>query len=177
VLLVNGATASNVFWQVGSSATLGTGTSFAGSIVAEISITATTGASSNCGLYALTGAVTLDTNKVGACSGSVCQVIGQSQAVGPLNGCPSQRTFIRGAAGKETYNPNTKTCTRPTGKSCSIYIVNSTNKTQSVTLNGKVVFTIKSGANAYKQVSYNQAGTYVYSLLSNHNASLTVIVS
>jgi len=63
VLLINGATASNVFWQVGSSATLGTGTSFAGSIVAEISIPATTGASSNCGLYAPTGAVTVDTNE------------------------------------------------------------------------------------------------------------------
>lgn len=67
VVLTNGATANNVFWQVGSSATLGTGTSFIGSILAEISITATTGASSNCGLYALTGAVTLDTNTISTC--------------------------------------------------------------------------------------------------------------
>ncbi|KAK3376363.1 hypothetical protein B0T24DRAFT_525785, partial [Lasiosphaeria ovina] len=62
VLLVNGASACNVFWQVGSSATLGTGTSFVGSILALTSITVTTGATNNGGLYARNGAVTLDNN-------------------------------------------------------------------------------------------------------------------
>jgi len=176
VLLINGATAANVFWQVGSSATLGTGTSFQGNILAQISITATTGASSSCGLYALTGAVTLDTNKIGVCTGNPCPAIAQSPAIAPRNGCPNQRTYIRGTSGHETYNPNTQACTRPAGKSCSIFIVNKTNKTQSVTLNGKVVFTIKAGVNAYRQVFYNQAGTYVYSLLSDKNASLVVTV-
>ena len=42
VVLINGAQPGHVFWQVGSSATLGTTTSFAGSIVALASITATT---------------------------------------------------------------------------------------------------------------------------------------
>jgi hypothetical protein len=55
----------NLFWQVGSSATLGTNTSFAGHILALQSITMNTGA----GLYggsalALNGAVTLDTNVI-----------------------------------------------------------------------------------------------------------------
>src|SRR5665811_562990 len=39
VLLINGANASNVYWAVGSSATLGTGTAFQGNIVALESIT------------------------------------------------------------------------------------------------------------------------------------------
>ena len=44
VVLINGGSPGNVFWQVGSSATLGTGTSFAGNILALTSITVTTGA-------------------------------------------------------------------------------------------------------------------------------------
>jgi Ice-binding-like len=59
---------SNVFWQVGSSATLGTGTRFAGNILALASITMTTGVSVSGSAIALTGAVTMDTNTVAICS-------------------------------------------------------------------------------------------------------------
>ncbi|HEY6269736.1 MAG TPA: ice-binding family protein [Candidatus Acidoferrum sp.] len=73
VVLANGATGGNVFWQVGSSATLGTNTVFAGSILALISDTVTTG-TSVCGrVFALTGAVTQDSNAItatGSCGGS-----------------------------------------------------------------------------------------------------------
>ena len=64
VVLANGATAGNVFWQVGSSATLGTGTAFAGSILALTSDTVTTGASVAGRVFALNGAVTLDSNTI-----------------------------------------------------------------------------------------------------------------
>jgi len=66
VVLINGAQpcSSNIFWQVGSSATLGTNTSFTGNILALASITLNTGTVTNGGLYAQTGAVTLDTNNV-----------------------------------------------------------------------------------------------------------------
>lgn len=72
VVLTGGAQACNVYFQVGSSATLGTATNFNGNILAQASITLTTGASTNGGLYALTGAVTLDTNIINAqvCSAS-----------------------------------------------------------------------------------------------------------
>jgi hypothetical protein len=62
--LVNGARSCNVFWQVGSSATLGTNTVFRGNILALTSITATTGAVVDGRLLARNGAVTLDTNTV-----------------------------------------------------------------------------------------------------------------
>jgi LPXTG-motif cell wall-anchored protein len=62
VSLVNGAQACNVFWQVGSSATLGTGSAFAGSILALESITVTTGATVRGRALARNAAVTLDTN-------------------------------------------------------------------------------------------------------------------
>lgn len=64
VNLIGGAQASNIFWQVGSSATLGTNSDFAGNILASESITATTNASIDGGLYALNGAVTLDSNAI-----------------------------------------------------------------------------------------------------------------
>ena len=64
VNLINGAQACNVFWQVGSSATRGTGSSFRGSILALTSITLTTGATVEGRVLARNGAVTLDTNTV-----------------------------------------------------------------------------------------------------------------
>lgn len=70
VLLINGANGNNVYWVVGSSATLGTGTVFAGNILALTSITLNTGASLSCGrALARNGAVTLDTNVITLCTG------------------------------------------------------------------------------------------------------------
>src|SRR5216683_3988203 len=66
VVLAKGATAGNVFWQVGSSATLGTNTVFVGSMFANISDTVTTGASVTGRVFALTGAVTLSENRIRA---------------------------------------------------------------------------------------------------------------
>jgi hypothetical protein len=53
-----------VFWQVGSSATVGTGTVFVGSVLALASITLTTGAKVSGRALARTGAVTMDDNAV-----------------------------------------------------------------------------------------------------------------
>lgn len=69
VLLINSASSCGVFWQIGSSATLGTGTSLAGNIVALTSITLNTGASLSGRALARNGAVTLDDNHVTLCSG------------------------------------------------------------------------------------------------------------
>jgi hypothetical protein len=68
VILTNGAQACNVFWQVGSSATLGTGSAFAGSILALTSITVTTGSTIAGRALARNGAVTLDSNTITASS-------------------------------------------------------------------------------------------------------------
>jgi Ice-binding-like/IPTL-CTERM motif len=69
VLLINNASSCSVFWQVGSSATLGTGTALAGSIVALSSITLNTSSSITGRILARNGAVTLDDNQVTLCSG------------------------------------------------------------------------------------------------------------
>jgi subtilisin family serine protease len=83
VVLVNGASADNVFWQVGSSATLGTTTSFAGNILALASITVTTGVHVTGRTLARTGAVTLDTNAITATSPpAMTTAVGGAQTTG-----------------------------------------------------------------------------------------------
>jgi hypothetical protein len=76
VLLTNGAQPCDIFWQVGSSATIGASTAFVGTILANTSITMVTKATLNgralAGLVAPSGALTLDTNRIiqaGGCSG------------------------------------------------------------------------------------------------------------
>ncbi|MBL8887850.1 MAG: DUF3494 domain-containing protein [Phycisphaerales bacterium] len=67
VLTINGADDCNVYWKVGSSATLGTDSAFQGNIIADASITMNTRASLIGGrALALNGAVTLDSNIIEA---------------------------------------------------------------------------------------------------------------
>lgn len=64
VVLINGARACNVYFQVGSSATLGSFTNFNGNILALTSVSLLDGVSVNGGLYALNGAVTLINDRI-----------------------------------------------------------------------------------------------------------------
>ncbi|MEO7004855.1 MAG: ice-binding family protein, partial [Acidobacteriaceae bacterium] len=87
VLLINGASACNVFWQVGSSATLGTGTTFVGNILALTSITLTTNATLSGRALAQNGAVTLDSNivSVSSCGGATVVPPTVNKAFSPAN--------------------------------------------------------------------------------------------
>lgn len=64
VILAGGASASNIFWQVGSSATFGTTSAFKGTIMAMESITFNTGASLDGKALARTGGVSLAGNTI-----------------------------------------------------------------------------------------------------------------
>jgi type VI secretion system secreted protein VgrG len=65
VSVLNGSANDGVFWQVGSSATLGTSTLFAGNIIADQSVTLDNTAKILCGrAIALNAAVTMDTNTI-----------------------------------------------------------------------------------------------------------------
>jgi ice-binding like protein len=75
VVLSGGATSANVFWQVGSSATLGTTANFKGTILALTSISLATGAKLEGSALAQHGAVTLDTNDVTIPLGNTVVVI------------------------------------------------------------------------------------------------------
>ena len=65
VNVTNGGSLSGVYWVVGTSATLGTSTTFAGNILADQSITLDTTSDILCGrAIALNAAVTMDTNRI-----------------------------------------------------------------------------------------------------------------
>jgi len=76
VVFINGGQGDSVFWQVGSSATLGTTTEFAGNILAFTSITLNTDANIHCGrALARNGAVTMDDNDVSIDDSPGCQAV------------------------------------------------------------------------------------------------------
>jgi hypothetical protein len=64
ILLIGGALASNIFWQVGTSATLGTSTVFKGTILADQSISVNSGASIEGRLFARVAAVTISSTTI-----------------------------------------------------------------------------------------------------------------
>src|SRR3984893_15442662 len=107
VVLINGANPCNVFWQVGSSATLGTTTNFVGNIFALTSITLITGATVDGRLLAQNGAVTMDSNTV---SISACGVTTGTPVPPTLNKAFSPATINAGGTSTLTItlsNPNT----------------------------------------------------------------------
>jgi hypothetical protein len=110
VSVINGGPACNVFWQIGSSATLGTGTTFAGNILALTSITLNTGARISGRALARNGAVTLDTNNVDrfACAGApaTCPTITLAPATLPsaaVGLAVTQTLTATGGAGASTF--------------------------------------------------------------------------
>ena len=91
VVLTNGAQACNVFWQVGSSATLNTSSTFVGTILALTSITVQHGATITGRALARNGAVTLDddTITVPGCAGPSPSPTGTSPSPSPTGTSPS----------------------------------------------------------------------------------------
>jgi hypothetical protein len=112
----NGGNSCNkVFWQVGSSATLGTGTSFTGDILALSSITFTTGANSNGRALARNGAVTLDGNNVNTCGVSVCPIITVNPATLPNGAVGTAYSQTVSASPPATYVFSVSSGALPTG--------------------------------------------------------------
>jgi hypothetical protein len=85
VVVLNGATDCNVFWQVGSSATLGTTTAFKGSLLALTSITLNTGAKVIGRALARNAAVTMDANDVSMSTCAASSDAGMGEGIVPDN--------------------------------------------------------------------------------------------
>jgi type VI secretion system secreted protein VgrG len=118
VSVINGGLNCNVYWQVGSSATLGTTTTFAGNILAQTSITLTTGARVSGRTLARDGAVTLDTNTVDrfACAGTACPAIALAPAALPnaVVGISASQT-LTASGGTAPFTFTVSAGTLPTG--------------------------------------------------------------
>jgi hypothetical protein len=96
--VINGGDACHVFWQVTSSATLGTSSVFVGTVLALTSVTATTGAVIFGRLLARNGAVTLDNNQMNRPS---CTAATKATPTGPATTAPQPAT----GAAAATTNP------------------------------------------------------------------------
>ena len=116
VILSGRAQAANIFWQVGSSATIGTTSVFKGTIMADQSITMNTGATLDGRALARIGAVALDANTITVPKTLTASVILVSAAVvsGPYTDAAGQ-----------SVNLATKTITIPTSGSMQFYRIRS----------------------------------------------------
>ncbi|HEX8251854.1 MAG TPA: ice-binding family protein [Thermoanaerobaculia bacterium] len=116
---------ANVFFQVGSSATFGTGSTFVGNVLALTSITLTTGTNLNGRVLARNGAVTLDTNNVTSCAAApACPTITVNPASlpgGTVGSAYNQTLTASGSPGPFTFTvtsgalPNGLTLNSTTG--------------------------------------------------------------
>ena len=117
VELINGAVYCRVFWQVGSSATLGTGSDFIGHIFALTTITANTGASVMGQLLARNGAVTLDTNEIsnGPCAAPTLSPTPSVTTTSATTATPTSTPAAPTTAGPASTTALTTTTTTATG--------------------------------------------------------------
>jgi len=108
VQVINGGPDDGLFWQVGSSATLGTGTSFEGNILAAQSITLETGAIIPCGrALAENAAVTMDTNVIStACTAIPGWSSSQASELGGQSGTPGVALSSPANSSVSDYSPS-----------------------------------------------------------------------
>lgn len=120
VRVINGGSSCNVFWQVGSSATFGTTTAFAGTVLALTSITLNTGANLSGRALARNGAVTLAGNNISPCGVApvICPVISISPSAlpGGAVGTPYAQ-IVSASGGASPYAYSIVSGVLPTGLS------------------------------------------------------------
>jgi hypothetical protein len=150
VIVINGGSHCNVYWHATSSVTLGTDTTFVGHILALASVTMTTGANLSGSAFALTGAVTLDSNNIEVAS---CGATGGTGA-----GCDLPSSVVWTSAVNVTVSGNT--ITKNAG--CDgCFDAGAISQQTIASGDGYVEFTISPGAFVEVGLSGN-AGTYVH---------------
>ena len=171
VLVINGGSNCNVFFQVGSSATLGTGTQFAGNILALASITANTGASVSGRLLARNGAVTLDTNRAEVCA-AACNPITLSPASLPAGAANSlYNQTITASGGTSPYTFSVTAGALPPGLSLSSSGAASALLSGTLTTPGTYTFTVTATDAA------GCVGSRAYTIVVSPAACPTILLS
>ncbi len=116
VALTNGASACNVYWQVGSSATLATSTRFQGNILALTSIALQTGATLDGRALARNGAVTLDTNVI---TNAACSTGGSAASPSPSGSAAASPSPSGSAAASPSPNGSAAASPSPSGSAAA----------------------------------------------------------
>lgn len=166
VMLINGGQSCNVYWQVGSSATIGTASAFAGNILALASITSTTGASVSGRLLARNGAVTLDSSSVAGCSGCSAIVLAPATLPDGVLGVVYNQV-ITASGGTAPYTFTVIAGALPPGLTLS----NTGNLTGIPTTPGSFSFTVRATD------SVGCPGTRIYTLIVNPVGCPTITIS
>lgn len=131
VLMINGGQNSNVFWQVGSSATLNTNTTLIGNILALTSITLNAGTTVSGRVLARNGTVTLDTNTVSVPLPSITIAKSVVAYSDPANGTSSPKaipgsemlyTITMTNSGNGAVDNNTTVVTDPIPANTALYV-------------------------------------------------------
>lgn len=149
----------NIFWQVGSSATIGTGTRFVGTIVALTSITLTTGATLDGRALAINGAVTLDTNSIQAPPTPI--TIGRLIAPEELASIYEIKFALDTMQGINLIQRMDDIRAGSNGFCAAGYVPQVTTQGYSKDFNGKTVLPDKNPAPAFVQVPENRWGIFV----------------
>ena len=171
VQVINGGSDCNVYFQVGSSATLGTGTQFAGNILALHSITATTGSSVSGRLLTRNGAATLDTDNAALCT-AACNTI----TLAPVTLPPATVNLvfnqtISASGGTAPYGFTLSNGTLPPGLGLSPGGASSVVLSGTPTTPGSYTFTIRAtDANGCM-------GSRVYTIVVSPQACPTILLS
>lgn len=106
VLLINGASPCNVYWRVGTSATLGSTTQFKGNLMALASIALNNAATVQGRLFARTGSVTLINNVLdGSMCGTTTNTGGGSGGTGGTGGTPTGAPANQPAPASQSATP------------------------------------------------------------------------
>jgi len=193
--LINSASAGNVIWQVGSSATLGSTTDFQGNILAQASITLVTAATFVGRLLARTGAITLDAN-VGTVTGASQSGGGGGSAVAtvgwmvPRDYDEATDIIVLRIAAKMTGSTDTPTLSasgsrRPVGGAAVAMVADSGSpsddlsatariieiffKGQGLTRDQQVQFTLTSEAHPVDEIELLAVGVAYHSTLVSYN--------
>ena len=139
--LVDGADACNVFWQVTSSATLGTSSVFAGNVLALTSITADTGAVVSGRLLARNAAVTLDRTTV---TRSTCAAPAAATVAPTATATAAPTPAVPTASATATVTPTSSAAA--TGTSAA---TDSATATPSSTTTATIAFTTDAGSSGF----------------------------
>jgi hypothetical protein len=167
--LIGGAQACNVFWQVGSSATLEVGSTFVGTVMAQAAITANTNAVVQGRLLARTASVTLDTNIV---TRPVCSTTTSSTV--PVTTTTTVPVTTTTAPSTTTTVPATTTTTVPvTTTTTTVPVTTTTVPATTTTTGGTTTSTVPATTTTLPATTTTLPGTTTIPLVTTTTVSPT----